>query len=218
MTEYNFSAQYQQCPIPLGGAMVKTAWLKYYDPGELPDELSSIVQSWDTANKATDLSDFSVCTTWGVRNKRFYLIDVFRRRLNYPELKQAARDLAQQYNANRILIEDKASGPPLIQDLQSEGLIGVTACEPPAGTDKIMRLHLQTDLFANGHVFLPKQAPWLVDYVNELIGFPGTKFDDQVDSTTQALQFLKAGFDLDAWMRFAENSPKVLNRLWPFRY
>jgi phage terminase large subunit-like protein len=81
-----------------------------------------------------------------------------------------------------------------------------------------MRLHLQTDLFANGHVFLPKHAPWLADYVNELTGFPGTKFDDQVDSTTQALQFLKSGFDLDVWMRFAEKAPEFLNRLREYRY
>jgi predicted phage terminase large subunit-like protein len=203
MTEYNFAAQYQQCPIPLGGAMVKTGWLKYYEPSELPERFTGIVQSWDTANKATDLSDFSVCTTWGARDSRFYLLDVFRKRLNYPELKRAVRDLAQRYRANTIVIEDKASGTPLIQDLRSDGLWGVKPYEPPAGTDKIMRLHLQTALFENGHVLLPRNAKWLADYVAELIGFPGTKFDDQVDSTTQALQFLKEGSDKAAmWARF----------------
>jgi hypothetical protein len=63
--EYNFTSQYQQNPSPPGGAMVKTGWLKFYEPGEQPAEFSRIVQSWDTANKATELSDFSVCTTWG---------------------------------------------------------------------------------------------------------------------------------------------------------
>jgi predicted phage terminase large subunit-like protein len=206
MTEYNFAAQYQQSPLPLGGAMVKTAWLKYYEPGELPDRFSGTVQSWDTANKATDLSDFSVCTTWGARDGRFYLLDVFRRRLNYPELKRAARELAQRYRPTSILIEDKASGTPLAQDLRSDGIVGIKPYEPPAGTDKIMRLHLQTALFENGHVLLPRHASWLADYVAELTGFPGTKFDDQVDSTTQALQFLKEGSDkAEMWARFGRS-------------
>jgi predicted phage terminase large subunit-like protein len=207
MTEYNFAAQYQQSPIPLGGAMVKTAWLKYYEPGELPDRFSGTVQSWDTANKATDLSDFSVCTTWGVRDRRFFLIDVFRRRLNYPELKRAARELAQRYRPTSILIEDKASGTSLIQDLRSDGIVGIKPYEPPAGTDKIMRLHLQTGLFENGHVLLPRHAPWLADYIAELTGYPGTKFNDQVDSTTQALQFLKEGSDMaEKWARYCRSN------------
>jgi predicted phage terminase large subunit-like protein len=214
MTEYNFAAQYQQSPIPLGGAMVKTAWLKYYEPGELPEQFTGIVQSWDTANKGTDLSDFSVCTTWGVRDKHFYLLDVFRKRLNYPELKRAALGLAKAHDANTILIEDKASGTPLIQDLRADGLFGITPYEPPAGTDKIMRLHLQTAMFENGHVLLPRHAPWLADYVAELTGFPGTKFDDQVDSTAQALQFLKTGFDLAVWEAFAKNVNQFLFDLY----
>jgi predicted phage terminase large subunit-like protein len=213
MTEYNFAAQYQQCPIPLEGAIVKIAWLKYYEHGELPPRFSGILQSWDTANKATALSDFSVCTTWGVRDARFYLLDVFRKRLNYPELKQAVRELAQRDRPSSILIEDKASGTPLIQDLRSDGLSGIKPYEPPAGTDKIMRLHLQTALFANGHVFLPRRATWLADYVTELTGFPGTKFDDQVDSTTQALQFLKEGSDkAEMWARFGRSAPIFMYR------
>jgi predicted phage terminase large subunit-like protein len=163
MTDYNFAAQYQQRPIALGGAIVKTDWLKYYEPGGLPDRFHSKLQSWDTANKATDLSDFSVCTTWGVRDRSYYLLDVFRRRLNYPELKQAVRELAQRHRPSTILIEDKASGTPLIQELRSEGLLGVKPYEPPSGTDKIMRLHLQTGLFASGNVMLPRQAAWLGD-------------------------------------------------------
>jgi predicted phage terminase large subunit-like protein len=210
MTEYNFAAQYQQCPLPPGGAIVKTAWLKYYEPGDLPDRFDSKLQSWDTANKATDLSDFSVCTTWGTRDRRFYLLDVFRRRLNYPELKQAVRELAERDRPTAIVIEDKASGTPLIQDLRSDGLLGIKPYEPPAGTDKIMRLHLQTALFSNGNVVLPRLAPWLADYVAELTGFPGTKFDDQVDSTSQALQFLKEGSDVAArWARFGAAFPTL---------
>jgi predicted phage terminase large subunit-like protein len=199
--EYNFVSQYQQQPIPPGGAMVKTEWLRFYAAGEQPAKFGRVVQSWDTANKASDLNDFSVGTTWGVKEKTFYLLDVFRKRLNYPDLKRAVRECARRHKANTILIEDKASGTQLIQDLKSEGLFGVAAYEPPSGTDKIMRLHAQTATFENGHVFLPRQASWLGDYISELTGFPGSKFDDQVDSTTQALAYLRGSDVVDVWRR-----------------
>jgi predicted phage terminase large subunit-like protein len=185
--------------------MVKTAWLRYYEPGERPDRFSEIVQSWDTANKATELSDYSVCTTWGESDKRFYLLNVFRQRLNYPDLKRKVQELAQRDQPNKILIEDKASGTQLIQDLQADGVYAVTAYQPPSGTDKIMRLHAQTAIFENGQVLLPSRAPWLADYVNELTSFPGARHDDQVDSTTQALDHLRAS---DNWYKYI--TPEVL--------
>jgi predicted phage terminase large subunit-like protein len=166
--EYNFLSQYQQTPTPVGGAMVKTHWLKYYKTDELPEQFARIFQSWDTANKATELADYSVCTTWGTLYKKYYLLNVFRRRLNYPDLKRAVIAQALEYRANTVLIEDKASGTQLIQDLQNEGVIGVTEYKPPPGTDKIMRLHAQTAMFENGYVLLPSEAPWLNDYVKEL--------------------------------------------------
>jgi len=164
------------------------------------------LQSWDTANKATELSDFSVCTTWGTRDGRFYLLDVLRERMNYPELKAAVRERSQRYRPLSILIEDKASGTPLIQDLEADGLYAVKGYQPPSGTDKVMRLHLLTALFENGRVLLPRQAPWLAEYIIELTGFPGTKFNDQVDATTQALSYLKEGADnAEAWARFGRS-------------
>ncbi len=204
ISEYTFVSQYQQSPIPIGGAMVKTEWLKSYEPGEQPANFFRIVQSWDTANKSTELANYSVCTTWGLKGTSFYLLDVFRKRLNYPDLKRAVHELAKEYGANVILIENKASGTQLIQDLQHEGMFGVTAYEPPTGTDKIMRLHAQTAIFENGHVFLPRCATWLAEYVTELTGFPGSKYDDQVDSTTQALAHLREAFSLEVWDRLAK--------------
>ena len=189
--EYNFAAQYQQNPTPLGGAIIRTAWLRYYEPGDRPERFIQTVQSWDTANKATELSDYSVCTTWGVYEKHYYLLDVFRQRLNYPDLKRKLRELAWRDRPNKILIEDKASGTQVIQDLKADGVHAVTAYQPPTGTDKIMRLHAQTALFENGRVLLPSRAPWLADYVTELTSFPGSRYDDQVDSTTQALDHLR---------------------------
>ena len=84
------------------------------------------MQSWDTANKATELSDFSVCTTWGILGKNLYLLEVLRRRMEYPELKRAVRDQHALFRPSVVLIEDKASGTQLIQELVADGLYAVT--------------------------------------------------------------------------------------------
>src|SRR3984893_17786659 len=101
--------------------MVKENWFKRYDPNELPDRFDLIFQSWDTANKPTELSDYSVCTTWGMKENRFYLLHVLRRRMDYPSLKRAVQEQAQAFGPTVILIEDKASGTQLIQELVEAG-------------------------------------------------------------------------------------------------
>ncbi len=199
--EYNFLSQYQQNPSPPGGAMVKTEWLRFYEPGDEPARFSRIVLSLDSANKATELSDYSVFTVWGVDYKHYYLLDVVRLKLNYPDLKRKAIELTKKYDARTILIEDKASGTQLIQDLKSEYLDGVTEYKPPPNTDKIMRLHAQTAMFENGRVFLPRTAPWLADYIHELTSFPGSRYDDQVDSTTQFLDYIGVDNSLEIWTK-----------------
>src|SRR6516225_6977198 len=128
--EYNFAGQYQQSPAPLGGGMVKTEWFKRYDESERAESFDRIVQSWDTANKATELSDFSVCTTWGIKGKTVYLLGRLRQRLEYPALKRAVREQQNLYYATEILIEDKASGTQLIQELIADGCHGVTRYQP----------------------------------------------------------------------------------------
>jgi predicted phage terminase large subunit-like protein len=197
--EYNFASQYQQNPIPLGGAIVKVEWLQYYDPGDVPERFSCVLQSWDTANKSGELNDFSVCTTWGATSDRYYLLAVCRRRLDYPELKRAVHEQARQHHADIVLIEDKASGTQLIQDLEIEGLYGVKPYDPLPGNDKILRLYAQSAEFESGRVLLPRSAPWLDEYVREITAFPGSKYDDQVDSTTQALDHLKSNRSFFAW-------------------
>lgn len=191
MGEYNYQSQYQQNPIPQGGSIFKADWFKYYRPDELPIRFNLIVQSWDTANKNTELNDYSVCTTWGVYKKSIYLLDVFRRRLTYPELKRAVLQPRDKYRPRYILIEDKASGTQLIQDLKSEGVLGIHPFKPLPGNDKILRAYEQAASFEAGIVYFPTAAPWLDDYLRELTTFPGSKYDDQVDSTTQALEVLR---------------------------
>lgn len=207
--EYNFSSQYQQQPIPIGGAMVKEQWLLTYD--ELPPEtnIRFRLMSCDTAVKTNEINDFSVCTFWLVdKQDRYYLVDVIRKRLEYPDLKRTIIDAANQFRPNKILIEDKASGSSLIQELRREGMSKVEAYQPPAGQDKTMRLHTVTHLFEGSKVFLPKQAVWLADYRMELLGFPGTKHDDQVDSTTQALDYLNnQRSNLSTWEKLGRQGP-----------
>jgi predicted phage terminase large subunit-like protein len=205
--EYNFLSQYQQNPSPPGGALVKTDWLKSYEPGEQPASFGRTVISLDSANKATELSDYSVFTIWGVDYRHYYLLDVVRSKLNYPDLKRKVIELADKYRGATILIEDKASGTQLIQELQSSSIIGVTAYKPPPGADKIMRLHAQTAMFENGRVFLPRSAPWLADYIHELTSFPGSRYADQVDSTTQFLDYIGGNSDLETWIKLGRMSP-----------
>jgi hypothetical protein len=131
MGEYNFAGQYQQSPAPLGGGLVKAEWFKRYDERQRAEPFERIVQSWDTANKATELSDFSVCTTWGIKGKNVCLLGLLRQRLEYPALKRAVREQQHLYRATEIVIEDKASGTQLIQELIADGL---PWCDPlPAG-------------------------------------------------------------------------------------
>jgi predicted phage terminase large subunit-like protein len=189
--EYNFAGQYQQMPSPLGGGLVKAAWFRHYAAAELPVKFERIVQSWDTASKATELSDFTVCTSWGIHGKNLYLLDVLRRRMEYPELKRAVRAQYERFRPSVVLIEDKASGTQLIQELIAEGLHAVTRYQPQL--DKIMRMHAQTAMIENGFVHLPKEAPWLAPYLHELTAFPKGRHDDQVDSTAQLLDWFKRG-------------------------
>ena len=96
----------------------------------MPQTFESIVQSWDTASKASELSDFSVCTSWGILGKNLYLLDVLRRRMEYPELKREVREQYERFRPSVVLIEDKASGTQLIQELIADGLHAVTRYQP----------------------------------------------------------------------------------------
>jgi predicted phage terminase large subunit-like protein len=202
--EYNFSGQYQQAPSPLGGGMIKRQWFRSYTPQELPKEFELVFQSWDTANKSSELSDFTVCTTWGLIDKHLYLLEVLRRRLNYPDLRRMVKEQAEIYRVKTILIEDKASGTQLVQDLIADGVHGVTCYQPKM--EKIMRMHSVTSTIENGFVHIPEHAPWVAEYLHEMAVFPRGRFDDQVDSTSQALDWVKeqtSGFFMPEYIEVA---------------
>jgi predicted phage terminase large subunit-like protein len=189
ITGYIFAAQYQQDPQPEAGLIVKREWLKFYRDDNLPDRFDLIVQSWDTANKVTELSDYSVCTTWGVKDRHMYLLNVFRRRMEFPELKRMVRHLATLWRATVVLVEDKSSGTQLIQELRADGF-GLVQAAPANNGDKEMRLRAQTAKIVDGFALFPEKAPWLDAYLLELTTFPTAKNDDQVDSTVHALAWL----------------------------
>ena len=209
---YNFAAQYQQRPTPFGGGMIKLEWFKHYEPTQLPKGCR-IVQSWDCASKKNELADYSVCTTWATSGKLIFLLDVYRKRLDYPELKKAVLDQAKLHGAATILVEDAASGIALIQDLKSEGYNKIQAVK--VKDNKIMRMHAQTAIIEAGRVFLPNEAHWLDDYTHEMMMFPNSKYKDQVDSTAQALDFI-ANHDLaQQWVDYyAEQAAKVREARW----
>ena len=126
-----FAAQYLQAPVPPGGNMLKPKWLLSCDHPPTPQAGDEIVQSWDTAMKSGDANDFSVCLTFGVRNKNeYYLIDIFRDRLEFPELAKLVNAHGQRFQATAILIEDKVSGTSLIQTAKRNGLQGVIGEKP----------------------------------------------------------------------------------------
>jgi predicted phage terminase large subunit-like protein len=195
--EYHFAAQYQQSPAPLGGGMIKVDWFNTYSQANVPAEFDMTLQSWDTANKPGELNDFSVCTTWGIKEKKLFLLHVLRKRLNYPDLKRAVMEQAEAFSPQTILIEDKASGTQLIQDLIAERVYTVKAYE--SKLDKSMRLYSVSNVIENGLVYLPEKASWLVEYLHEISIFPNGKFDDMVDSTSQALDWIKQG-NGSGWM------------------
>ena len=213
-----FSAQYQQEPAPPGGAMVKRPWVKRYSGPPPASECLFTMQSWDTASKGGPDNDWSVCTTWIVtRKKQWYLIDVWRRRVDYPALKASVLDLAKRFGARRILVEDTGTGTSLVQELRHK-ISGIIAVKPKG--DKMSRMSVATAKFEAGQVFLPERAPWLPDLEAELFVFPGSRHDDQCDSISQALQDDNNSFWMwlspDDWKRILEESSRPDPRRWTF--
>jgi predicted phage terminase large subunit-like protein len=193
-----FSAQYDQAPVPPGGAMIKREWVPRYD--QLPEwePAYRIFQSWDTASKAGGENDYSVCTTWLYQGKKYYLMNVLRGRFDYPTLKARAISHAKDHKPDTILIEDTGVGTALVKELQDAGLSAV-AVKPEH--DKRTRMSIQSSKFESGQVFFPNEAPWLADLEAELFAFPNGRHDDQVDGISQALAYKISGYSLDGFGR-----------------
>jgi phage terminase large subunit-like protein len=149
-----FAAQYQQCPVPPGGAMIKRAWLRYYDKAPERTYQAKLIQSWDTAAKDGAQNDWSVCTTWLLIDEKFYLLDLIRGRFEYPLLRDTALALARLFEPDAILIEDASTGIALAQELSE---VYRHIIDPiPVHRDKVGRLYVQQAKFAAGQVLFPK--------------------------------------------------------------
>ena len=183
----NFEAQYQQNPVPPGGGMINTAWFVTYTQPPAPEPGDRIVISWDTAMKSHELADYSVALVFRVRKGVSFLLEVVRERLDYPDLRRRAIQLAKRYPGSTTIVEDQGSGTSLAQDLRREG-IRTTPIKPLG--DKVMRLNAQLPAIEGGLVHLPAGAPWREDFLTETAAFPNGKHDDQVDALSQALGWI----------------------------
>ncbi|MEK6733605.1 MAG: phage terminase large subunit [Pseudomonadota bacterium] len=184
--EYNFAAQYLQEPVPSKGTMIQKTWLKYFIKEE-KIEFSQIIQSWDTAIKAKDENDYSVGITIGVNNEHFYILDICRAKVEFPDLLALVQDFAKKWKPRAILVEDKASGQSLIQSLAIR--IPIIAIKPKF--DKITRFASHSPFFESGKIFIAEDANWRINFEKEILSFPKSTNDDQVDALSQALTYLQ---------------------------
>ena len=185
-----FSSQYQQEPTPDGGLVFRLEWFGRYN--HAPKEPDAIIHSWDTAYKAGEHNDPSCCTVWAVMAGVYYLLACHVGRWEYPELKHKAKELAAQDKVDAILIEDKASGQSLIQDLKRESNLPVIAITPVG--DKETRARTQSAMIEAGKVLIPNMSFWLHDFEKELVLFPNAAHDDRVDSLSQFLAWAKVKY------------------------
>ena len=182
-----FEAQYQQNPLPAEGGLVRREWLRRF--AEQPAQWVRKVQSWDTAIKAGTQHDASVCLTFGEGEARHYLLDVQVMRLEYPALKRMIVQMAADWQPDLILMEDKASGQSLLQDLKREMQMPLVAVMPRG--DKIARMAAASAWIESGKLLLPREASWLAEFERELLAFPHAPHDDQVDGLSQYLNWVR---------------------------
>ena len=194
-----WNAQYMQNPTSDMAALISRKDWKIWDK-EDPPKCEYVIQSWDTAHETKTTSDYSACTTWGVwynnedkNNPNLILLDAFKDRLTFPELKVAALKHYKEWKPDAFIVEKKAAGAPLIQELRMIG-IPVQEFTPSRGNDKMVRLNAVADLFTSGKVWAP-DTRWAKEVIEEIASFPVGEHDDFVDTCTQALlRYRQGGF------------------------
>ena len=185
---YDYAAQYQQRPTPQEGGLIKRHWWGQYRAR--PDQVLGIVQSWDTGFKDGKNNDYSACTTFAYTRRDRFILDVYRGRLEFPDLERMRDQLYNRWRPNVVLIEDKASGQSLIQSTRRNTAIPVIAIPVESGKDKIVRVNEISPIVESGAVLLPEEAPWLDDFLHEFGSFPLGAHDDIVDSATQGIAWI----------------------------
>ncbi len=184
-----FAAQYQQDPVAPEGNLLRWEWFGTYD--EVPErhEFLKVVQSWDTGMSAAPTSDYSVCTTWGFHRetRKMYLVDVYRQRLDFPDLKRAVIRLQKQWRADAVIIENAGSGISLWQELRASGPFLPVMIKPTRSKEERFAGCLAE--VEAGNLLLPVDAPWLPAFRSELKAFPNGRHDDQADSFSQFVSY-----------------------------
>ena len=194
-----WNAQYMQQPTSENSALVSRKMWRIWDQDE-PPVCDYVIQSWDTAFETKNKSDYSACTTWGVfyneeegNSPQVILLDAFKDRMAFPELKQVAYRHYMEWEPDAFVVEKKAAGAPLIQELRAIG-IAVQEFTPSRGNDKMVRLNAVADLFSSGKIWAP-DTRWAREVIEEIAAFPVGEHDDYVDTTTQALlRYRQGGF------------------------
>lgn len=192
-----FEAQYQQQPTPEDGIIIKRQWLRYAE--EPPEQFDAKIISWDTASTLSEDADYSVGTVWGIGNQEIHLLYVDRVKMEAPDLRHHIEQMHVSWRADRTIIEDADLGRALAQDLRRSS----AQCKPllvKPRIEKLARMQARSVMFETGRIFLPREAPWLADYLDELLGFPNRRYDDQVDSTSQALDWIQQRFQQELSM------------------
>ena len=184
-----WASLYQQRPTPDGGLIWHREWFKRYSAlGGLP-QFERIIQAVDTAFKTGIASDYSVIATWGYTHNAIYLLDIWRQRVEYPELKRALADQAAKWKPHIIYVEDAASGQSIIQELGRETMLPIVALKPLGS--KEARAAAVSPLVESGKVYIPDSAPWVNDWLEEHVAFPRGAHDDMVDTTSMALEQIR---------------------------
>ena len=196
-----WNAQYQQNPTSEEGAIIKREQWRIWEKKN-PPACEYIIQSWDTAFEKTNRADFSACTTWGVFTQpneqgedrtNIILLDAFKERMEFPELKKKALEMYKEWNPDTLIVEKRAAGAPLIYEMRKIG-VPLSEYTPGKGNDKISRVNSIADLFASGVVWCP-ETRWAEEVMDEMASFPNGDHDDLVDSSSQALmRFRQGGF------------------------
>jgi predicted phage terminase large subunit-like protein len=191
-----WNAQYLQNPTAEEGAIIKREWWNVWDHDD-PPVVDYVIQSYDTAFTKSERADYSAITTWGVfypdegDEAAIILLDSEKGRWEFPELKDAAMRLYEEFEPDMVLIEQKASGTPLTQDLRKMG-IPVSGFTPGRGADKFSRMNACAPVFESGMVWCP-ETRWAEEVIEECASFPNGEHDDLADSMTQAILRFRQG-------------------------